>query len=157
MKFEIWAIGKCAHSYLQNGIELYCKKLKHYIPVEYVEWPESKAARTADKEKSLKLQADYILSKITSEDYLILLDEQGAPFTSKQFASQINKWMLQSSKRIIFLIGGAFGFHPSIYDRSKAKISLSNMTFSHDMVRLILLEQVYRACTILKNEPYHHD
>lgn len=157
MKFEIWAIGKCAHTYLQNGLDLYCKKLKHYIPIEYVEWPEPKAARTADKEKSLSLQADFIVSKLAAEDYLILMDEQGAVFTSRQFAAQINKWMIQSSKRIIFLIGGAFGFHPKIYALAKAKISLSHMTFSHDMVRLILLEQVYRACTILKNEPYHHD
>lgn len=157
MKLEVWCIGKNSQKYLDVGIEHYYKKLKHYFPFEYLEINESKAHRSSEKVKSLQLQSDLILKKLTPEDHLILLDEKGKTYASKEFALLINRLMISSYKRVIFLIGGAFGFHASIYLRAQGKISLSDLTFSHDMVRLFLLEQIYRAGTILKNEPYHND
>ena len=157
MKLEVWCIGKNSQKYLDEGINHYLLKIKHYIPFDYLELNESKTNRSSDKEKSLQLQAELILKKIQPEDVLILLDEHGEKYTSREFSRLLNKLMISSTKRVIFLIGGAFGFHHSLLKRSKDKISLSKMTFSHDMVRLFVLEQIYRGFTILKNEPYHND
>lgn len=157
MKIELWSIGKCAHQYIEDGIEVYKKKLVHYFPFEYKEWHESKTLRTAEKSQSLKLQSELILHKISNDDYLILFDEKGKMLDSKTFSKVMERWLSLSRKKVILLIGGAFGFHENVYARANEKISLSQMTFSHDMVRLIILEQVYRAGTILRNESYHHD
>ncbi len=157
MKIEVWAIGKCAHTYLNDGLSIYQKKLKHYISFEYIEWPESKAMRTADKNHSLQLQAEFVLSKLLVEDQLIIMEAKGKEFDSISFSDQLNKMMISGHKKYIFLIGGSFGFDQKIYSRANIKISLSRLTFSHDMVRLILLEQLYRGFTILRHEPYHHE
>jgi 23S rRNA (pseudouridine1915-N3)-methyltransferase len=157
MKIEAWAIGKCAHSYLNTGIEQYCAKLKHYTSFGYTEYAEPKSMRTADKVQSIKLQSDFILSKLVPTDHLIILDDKGREFNSIGFSGYINKILINSNKRTVFLLGGAFGFDAAIYSRANEKISLSRLTFSHDMVRLILVEQLYRGFTILRNEPYHHE
>ena len=157
MKIEVWTIGKCAHYYLNSGIEQYCSKLKHYTSFGYTEFTEPKSMRTADKSHSIKLQSDLMPSKLLPGDHLILLDDKGKEFTSIGFSVFLNKIMINSNKRAVFLIGGAFGFDESLYTRANEKISLSKLTFSHDMVRLILLEQLYRGFTILRNEPYHHE
>jgi 23S rRNA (pseudouridine1915-N3)-methyltransferase len=157
MKLEVWCVGECTQKYLVEGIEVYRNKLKHYFPFVYTEIKEPGSHRSQDKEKSLQFQANLILKKINPEDYLILLDEKGKKYSSRDFAQFLNKFLISGHKRIILLIGGAFGFHTSVVARAKEKISLSDMTFSHDMVRLFLLEQLYRAGTILKNEPYHND
>jgi len=157
MKIEVWVVGKCAHSYLNAGIEQYCGKLKHYTSFGYTEYPEPKSMRTADKGHSITQQAELILSKLLPGDHLILLDDKGKEFTSIGFSGFLNKLLVNSNKRTVFLIGGAFGFDETLYTRANNKISLSRLTFSHDMVRLILLEQLYRGFTILRNEPYHHE
>lgn len=157
MKIEVWAIGKCAHSYLNTGIEHYCNKLKHYTSFGYTEYAEPKAMRTADRSQSVKLQSELILSKLEPGDHLILLDDKGKEYTSIGYSVFLNKILIGSNKRTVFLIGGAFGFDESLYSRANEKISLSRLTFSHDMVRLIILEQLYRGFTILRNEPYHHE
>jgi len=157
MKIEVWAIGKCAHTYLNTGIEQYCSKLKHYTSFGYMEYAEPKSMRTSDKVQSIKLQSELIISKLAPGDHLILLDDKGKDFTSVGFSGYLNKILINSNKRNVFLIGGAFGFDEALYSRANEKISLSRLTFSHDMVRLILVEQLYRGFTILRNEPYHHE
>ncbi len=157
MKLEVWCIGKTSQQYIEAGLLIYKQKLKHYLQFELNELAESKTKRSADREKAMMLQAELVFKKLAPEDYLILLDEHGKKLNSRGFAQYLNKLMISSHKRVILLIGGAFGFHASLVQRSKDTISLSDMTFSHDMVRLFLLEQIYRGCTILKNEPYHND
>jgi 23S rRNA (pseudouridine1915-N3)-methyltransferase len=157
MKIEVWAIGKSSHSYIEAGVNYYNTKIKHYLPFEFVVLPEPKQAKSADKLKSLQLQADLILSRVSPDDYMVLLDEKGRTFTSVGFSTYLNRFLISSSKRVIFLIGGAYGFHEKVYALAKEKLSLSTMTLNHDMVRLFILEQIYRGCSILKNEPYHNN
>ena len=157
MKLEVWCIGEASQHYVTEGIAIYRNKLKHYFPFEYYEIKEPRSSRSSDRKKSLQVQADLILKKLHAEDHLILLDEKGKQFTSREFAVFINKQLISNHKRTVLLIGGAFGFHSTLITQAKEKISLSAMTFSHDMIRLFLLEQMYRAGTILKNEPYHND
>lgn len=157
MKLELWAIGKSSQHYLDEGINHYFKKIKHYIPFDYVEIPEPRASKSMDKTRSLQAQAELLLSKIAPEDYLVLLDEKGKTFNSVDFANYLNRFLISSYKRVIFLIGGAYGFHEKIYQQAREKISFSQMTLNHDMVRLFALEQIYRGCSILKNEPYHNN
>lgn len=156
MKLEVWAIGKSSHLFVEDGVSFYKNKIKHYLPFEYLVLPEPKQAKSADKQRSLQLQAEMILSKLSGEDYLILLDERGKTFSSVDFAQYLNRFLVSSYKKVIFLIGGAYGFHEKIYALGKEKLSLSAMTLNHDMVRLFILEQIYRGCSILKNEPYHN-
>lgn len=154
MKFTIWAIGKTDEKYLEDGINKYLLRLKHYCKFEYEEFKDVKSGQTS--EDTLKREAELILSKLKKDDVLILLDEKGMMMNSVEFAECINKWQIQSLKNVIFLIGGAFGHHKLIRERANQMISLSKMTFSHQMVRLFLTEQIYRAFTILKNEKYHN-
>jgi len=156
MKLEVWAIGKSSHNYLEEGVNYYQQKIKHYLPFEFMVLPETKQIKSADKNKSLQLQADLILSRLSPDDYVVLLDEKGRSFTSVAFSAYLNRFLISSYKRVIFLIGGAYGFHEKIYGLAKEKLSLSTMTLNHDMVRLFILEQIYRGCSILKNEPYHN-
>lgn len=157
MKIEVWAIGKCSQEYLNIGINFYSKKLNHYTSFSFIEWPEPKSLRTQDISQSKKLQGDWILNKLNAEDHLILLDDKGKEYTSLKFSEYLNKIQINNHKKNVFLIGGAFGFDDRVYKRASDKISLSKLTFSHDMVRLIVLEQMYRGFSILRNEPYHHE
>jgi 23S rRNA (pseudouridine1915-N3)-methyltransferase len=155
MKIELWAIGKTSEKYLSEGITIFEKRIKNYLPFNLVILPDVKL-RTTDGEALKREEGKMLLSKINPDDHLVLLDERGASFTSVSFAQYLEKRLSGSGRRLIFVIGGAFGFSPEVYTRANDQISLSSMTFSHQMIRLFFLEQLYRGMTILKNEPYHN-
>ncbi|MBC7885067.1 MAG: 23S rRNA (pseudouridine(1915)-N(3))-methyltransferase RlmH [Saprospiraceae bacterium] len=154
MRFAIWAIGKTNESYLEEGISKYLKRLKHYTKIDYEEFKDVKPGK--DAEETMKRESELILSKLKADDYLILMDENGKNYDSTGFSVFIEQLQMHSSKTVIFLIGGAFGHHKLIRERANHLLSLSEMTFSHQMVRLFLSEQIYRAFTIIKNEKYHN-
>ncbi len=155
MKIELWAIGKTSEKYLSEGIAIFEKRLKNYLPFNLIILPDVKL-RTTDGEALKREEGKMLLSKLNPDDYLVLLDERGASFTSVAFAQYLEKRLSGPGRRLIFVIGGAFGFAPEIYARANEQISLSSMTFSHQMIRLFFVEQLYRGMTILKNEPYHN-
>jgi 23S rRNA (pseudouridine1915-N3)-methyltransferase len=154
MRLAIWVIGKTDFPYLVEGISIYLNRLTHYVKTEYEELKDVKPGK--DEKETSRLEAEMISQRLKSDDILILLDEKGKSLDSVAFSTFIEKFQVQSAKRIIFLIGGAFGHHLTIRSRANYSISLSQMTFSHQMVRLILVEQLYRAFTIIKNEKYHN-
>ncbi len=151
------AIGKTTTKYIQEGIELYEKRLTHYIPFELKLLPDVKATKALTMERQKELEEEIFMSSINSGDYVVLLDERGKEMTSRDFSVYINKKMSVVPKNLIFVIGGPYGFSQGMYDRAQEKLSLSKMTFSHEMIRLFFVEQIYRAMTILRGEPYHHD
>jgi len=157
MKVECWVIGKTAFSYLEEGVNIYIKRLHHYLPFEFKQLPDVKQAKNLSTQQLKEKEGAIILKGIASNDLLILLDEKGKQVSSVVFSKMLEQLLMSTHKRIIFLVGGAYGFSEAVYKRSDRKISLSQMTFSHQMVRLIFLEQLYRGMTILKNEPYHHE
>ena len=156
MKILFVVIGKTDETYLETGIGKYIKRLEHYIPFEMKVIPDIKNRKTLTEDQQKKAEGDLILSQLNPGDDLILLDEKGKTFTSVMFSQWIEKQMNAGSKRIVFVVGGPYGFSKDVYDKAKFKISLSEMTFSHQMIRLIFVEQLYRAFTIIKGEPYHH-
>lgn len=156
MKITFVTVGKTEDAYLKDGIEKYVKRLKHYTKLEMAEIPELKNTKALTEDQQKTKEAELILKKITPLDYVILLDENGIEFTSVQFANYINKRSVTSSANLVFVVGGPYGFDESVYQRANDKISLSRMTFSHQMVRLFFTEQLYRAFSIIKGEPYHH-
>lgn len=155
MKISIWCIGKTDEKYLIEGIDKYLLRLKHYCKVDFETFKDIKPGTTP--EETTKREAELILSKLKSDDFLILLDEHGEMYDSVKFARYIEKLQVNAHKNVIFLIGGAFGHHNTVRARSDHQISLSKMTFSHQMVRLFLAEQIYRAFTIVRNEKYHNE
>ena len=156
MQIELIAIGKTNAAYLQTGIDEYVNRLKHYVGFSFKIIPDIKNAKSLSQEQLKQKEGELILKSLDKNDILILLDENGKTFSSVKFSQHIQAQMLSGRKKIIFLIGGAYGFSQDIYQRANDKISLSEMTYSHQMVRLIFVEQLYRAMTILKGEPYHH-
>ncbi|MCH2081354.1 MAG: 23S rRNA (pseudouridine(1915)-N(3))-methyltransferase RlmH [Saprospiraceae bacterium] len=156
MRVEFWMIGKTNEAYLKEGMEIYQKRLVRYLPFHAVIYPDIKNAGKLSSQQLKQKEGEFILSKLKSDDFLILLDEKGKQFTSEEFAQYVDHKHQLSYKRIIFQIGGAFGFSDAMYQRANAKLGLSKMTFSHQMIRLFFLEQLYRAMTILRNEPYHN-
>jgi 23S rRNA (pseudouridine1915-N3)-methyltransferase len=156
MKITFVTVGKTEDAYLKDGIEKYVKRLKHYTKLEMAEIPELKNTKALTEDQQKTKEAELILKKITPLDYVILLDENGIELTSVQFANYINKRSVTSSANLVFVVGGPYGFDESVYQRANDKISLSRMTFSHQMVRLFFTEQLYRAFSIIKGEPYHH-
>jgi len=157
MKIVLLSIGKTSEEYLIEGIAQYQKRLKHYTQFELIEVPNIKKAQNFSKNELMKKEGELILNKIQASDYLVLLDDKGQDFTSVKFSKKVQQWMLSGKKRLVFVIGGAYGFSDAVYQRGNEKLSLSKMTFSHQMVRLFFVEQIYRAYTILNNEPYHHE
>lgn len=155
MKVEAWAIGKTAEPYLETGVGIFEKRLKNYLPFTWTELPGVKI-KTTDGAILKQEEGKMILSKITPDDFLVLLDENGKHFSSVELAQWLEQRLAASNRRLIFLIGGAFGFSTDVYARANMQISLSRLTFSHQMARVFLLEQLYRAMTILRNEPYHN-
>ena len=155
MKFEYWVIGKTKEKYFVQAEEEYLKRLKRYTKLSYKVFSEIKGSQNDASVIKLK-EADAILSQLADNDYLILLDENGKHYTSEQFSKKINVLQQSTYKKVVFLTGGAWGFHEKIYRRAQEKLSLSQMTFSHQMVRTFFLEQLYRAFTILRNEKYHN-
>ena len=156
MKIEAWFIGKTSPSYLQIGLDDYAGRIKKYVPFETVIIPDIKDAGSYAARDRLLKEGEKVLQKLFPQDYLILLDEGGKEFSSVQFSQFIEKELNKSYKKLIFLVGGSFGFSSELQQRANLKISLSKMTFSHQMVRLFFLEQIYRGFTILNNEPYHN-
>jgi 23S rRNA (pseudouridine1915-N3)-methyltransferase len=156
MKITFLTVGKTDETYLKEGVAKYVTRLKHYTRLTVVEIDELKNARSLTQEQQKVKEGELILKKIMPLDHVILLDENGMQLTSQQFAAYIDKKALGSVDHLVFAVGGPFGFSRDVYDRANDKISLSAMTFSHQMVRLFFVEQLYRAFTILKGEPYHH-
>jgi len=156
MKIKVLSIGKTEEKYLKEGIELYCKKIIHYFPFEYEELPAVKQTKNGTINEQKKREGDMILKRLNPSDVVILLDETGTHYSSVRFSEFLQHKMMQVNKQLVFIVGGAYGFSQELYARKDDLISLSLMTFSHQMVRLIFLEQLYRAASILKNEPYHH-
>jgi 23S rRNA (pseudouridine1915-N3)-methyltransferase len=155
MKITLLAIGKTNSAEIRNIVDDYSKRITRYVKFEAV-YIENSQQKFSDNEKQKIKEGEHILKKLQAGDYLILLDERGKEYNSVQFAEQLNLFFNQSIKNICFVIGGAYGFSEDVYARSNAKISLSRMTFSHQIIRIIFAEQLYRAFTIINNEPYHH-
>ncbi|MFN8277744.1 MAG: 23S rRNA (pseudouridine(1915)-N(3))-methyltransferase RlmH [Chitinophagales bacterium] len=155
MQLSVLVVGRTADKAVEMLIQDYCKRLPHYYPFSF-EVTESNPGKTQQHEVIRQKEGEGILKRIQPGDWLVLLDERGKELTSEGFAEQITKWGNQSRKRVVFVVGGAFGFSEAVMERSDMKLSLSKMTFSHQIVRAIFLEQLYRACSIIKGEPYHH-
>lgn len=157
MKITLLVVGKTEDKYLIEGIEKYLNRLKHYIGFNLVVIPDIKNTKNLTEAQQKSKEAELILKHISNLDAVILMDEKGKKYTSVQFSDYLNKQMIGSVQHLIFIIGGPYGFDESVYKRANGKISLSDMTFSHQMVRLFFVEQLYRAFSILKGEPYHHE
>jgi len=156
MKITFLVVGKISKKWVEEGAQEYAKRLVHYNPFTRIELADVKQAANMPHEILKVKEGEIILSKLSDSDMLVLLDENGKKYGSEEFAQAIERWLMSSSKNLFFVVGGAYGFSDEVYKRADAKLSLSDMTFSHQMVRVIFLEQLYRAFTILKGEPYHH-
>ena len=155
MKFLLLNVGKTNNKNIDSAIIEYHKKIQHYINFDIKNLIIKK--NNSQKNKVKKIESDAIKKFINKNDYVILLDSAGSSFNSLDFSKKVSKLMISSVKRVVFITGGAFGFNDDIYDIANEKISLSKMTFTHQMVRLIFVEQLYRSFTILNNQPYHHN
>lgn len=156
MKISLLVVGKTTDARLQALIEEYQKRLVHYVPFELKVIPELRNAKNLSMDEQKQREGEQILAMADAGNRLILLDEHGKEYRSVDFAVQLNKWM-SAGRNLIFVVGGPYGFSEDVYSRAESKISLSQMTFSHQMIRLLFVEQIYRACTILRGEPYHHE
>ncbi|MGB1268537.1 MAG: 23S rRNA (pseudouridine(1915)-N(3))-methyltransferase RlmH [Flavobacteriaceae bacterium] len=156
MQIKLIAIGKTDDKQLLQLIEQYQKRLKHYIKFDLDIIPDIKNVKNLSEKQQKEKEGDLILKKINSTDVLVLLDENGKQFSSVDFSTYLQKKMNAGIKQLVFVIGGPYGFSETVYQKAQGKISLSKMTFSHQMIRLFVVEQIYRGFTILKNEPYHH-
>lgn len=157
MKIKLLAIGKTDHKHLIQLIEEYQNRLKHYIKFEMETIPDIKNVKNLSEIQQKEKEGELILSKLQNTDQLVLLDDKGTHYTSVQFSEYLQKKMNAGIKQLVLVIGGPYGFSEAVYQKSSGKISLSKMTFSHQMIRLFIVEQLYRGFTILKNEPYHHE
>ncbi len=156
MKIHLWSIGKAHEVYVKSGIEVFTKRIGHYYPVEWKLISGPKNAPNLSSEELKKSEADIILNELKKTDILILLDEKGKQLSSEELAVTIQAYADKSAKDLYFLIGGAYGVDDKIKQRANINWSLSKLVFPHQLVRLILAEQIYRACTINRNEKYHH-
>ena len=156
MKIVLLSVGKTSNDYAKTEFGSYVKRLSHYIDFESIEIPNIKNSKNLSKIELKRKEGGAIIRLMLPNDYIILLDENGVNLNSIDFSKKMQKYMLNSYKRIVFVVGGAFGFSNEIYDLSNEKLSLSKMTFSHQMVRLFFIEQLYRSFTIINNEKYHH-
>ena len=157
MKITLLTVGKTDRDWLRQGLDIYVSRLKHYIPFTLTEIPELKNVSALSKEQIKVKEGELILKNVRPTDDLILLDEHGKEYSSVQLAKILQDKISYECKDIVFVIGGAYGFSDAVYARANSKLSLSKMTFSHQMVRTIFTEQLYRAFTIMKGEPYHHE
>ncbi len=157
MEITLITVGKTTTDYIQTGIQEYCKRLKRYVPFSIKHLPDIKNAKKLTESQQKDEEGKLILAELSVSDYVVLLDERGEMLTSREFSVFLQKGMLGGKKRMVFIIGGPYGFSPDVYARVNYKLSFSKMTFSHEMIRLFFTEQVYRAMTILRGEPYHHD
>ena len=156
MKLQFWTIGKAHESYIKEGAEMFTKRISNYYPAEWNIIPMPKNAATLSETDLKKKEGEIILNALQKDDYLVLLEETGKQMTSEGLAAFIMTRGNESAKNVIFLIGGAYGVSEAIMQRANYKWSLSQLVFPHQLVRLILAEQIYRACSINRNEKYHH-
>lgn len=156
MTIKLLTIGKTDNKELKSLIDSYVKRLGFYIKFEFEIIPDIKNVKHLSETQQKQKEGDLILSKITTTDVLVLLDENGKQLNSIEFSNYLQKHMNSGIKRLVLVIGGPYGFSDAVYTKSQGKLALSKMTFSHQMVRLFIIEQLYRGFTILKNEPYHH-
>lgn len=157
MKITLIAVGKTSTDYVARGIEEFLKRVNRYIPMELCVIPDIKASKTLTEECQKQREGQAIIGALQPGDIVVLLDERGKELTSREFSAMIERRMVQGLKRLVFVIGGPYGFSHDVYSRADEKLSLSRMTFTHEMVRLFFTEQLYRAMTIMRGEPYHHD
>ncbi|MDX1348698.1 MAG: 23S rRNA (pseudouridine(1915)-N(3))-methyltransferase RlmH [Putridiphycobacter sp.] len=157
MNIKVISIGKTNKSYLVEGEQEYLKRLKKYVSFEKVEIPDIKGAKKMSQKEIKQKEGQLLLSKMQPTDFVILLDDKGKMRSSVEFSNWLQSKMNLSIKTMAFVIGGAYGFSDEVYARGQEKISLSKMTFSHQMIRMLFFEQIYRAFSILNNEPYHHE
>lgn len=156
MKICLLVIGKTDEEYLRQGLDIFTRRIPHYILFEMKIIPDIKNSKNMSEEQQKDKEGELILQQVLPSDEVLLLDEKGLEVSSAEFARFLEKKMLSGLRRLVFVIGGPYGFSSNVYARANGKLSLSKMTFSHQMVRLIFTEQLYRAFTILKGEPYHH-
>lgn len=156
MKITLIVVGKTENDYLIKGIDVYQQRLKHYLPADTIVIPALKNTQSISTDTQKLKEGEQILKHIQATDKLILLDEKGKEYNSVEFSGFIQQQMNAGIKNLVFVVGGPYGFSDEVYKRAHGKLSLSKMTFSHQMIRLFFVEQLYRAMTILKNEPYHH-
>ena len=157
MHLTLLTVGKTDIPWVRDGLEMYASRLKHYVPFELREIPELKGVSALSREQVKEREGELILKQLKPADEVILLDERGQEFRSLEFADWLGRRLAGSGRDLVFVIGGAYGFSDAVYNRAGGKISLSKMTFSHQLVRTIFAEQLYRAFTILRGEPYHHE
>ena len=156
MHITLLTMGKTDIRWVADGLEMYSSRLSHYAPFSVKEIPELKGVGAMSPEQIKHKEAELLLKSVKPQDTVVLLDEHGEEYTSLQFASRLEKWM-QAGKDLVFVVGGAYGFAPEVYERASSKLSLSKMTCSHQLVRTVFAEQLYRAFTILRGEPYHNE
>lgn len=156
MKTELILVGKTVNKHFVAGIKDYVERIGHYMPFNITVIPELKNTKSLSEEQQKEREGEMILKLVQPSDTVVLMDEHGQEFRSVEFAQWLQKKQ-NTARRLLFVIGGPYGFSDAVYARANEKISLSRMTFSHQMVRLIFTEQIYRACTIIKGEPYHHE
>lgn len=157
MEVSVISVGKISSEWINTGISMYESRISRYIKYSPVIVPDLKNAKTLSKENIKEDEGKLILNELSQSDFVVILDEKGKEFNSREFAEWIQKQMNTGMKRLIFVIGGPYGFSKKVYERANSKIALSKFTFTHELAKLVLTEQIYRAFTIFKNEPYHHD
>jgi len=157
MNITLLTVGKTTIPFVAAGIKEYRDRLGRYTPFEIVEIPDVKAAKSMSEAQQKVKEGEQILGRLRPSDCVVLLDERGRQFTSIEFASYIEKHQVSGRKNLVFVVGGPYGFSDAVYERADGKVSLSRMTFNHEMVRMFFVEQIYRAMTILRHEPYHHE
>ncbi|WP_047789780.1 23S rRNA (pseudouridine(1915)-N(3))-methyltransferase RlmH [Tenacibaculum mesophilum] len=157
MKIKLLAIGKTDNKQLQQLIDEYQNRLKHYVKFELEIIPDIKNVKNLSEAQQKEKEGELILSKLQATDQLVLLDDKGKQYTSVEFSQYLQKKMNSGIKQLVLVIGGPYGFSEAVYNKAQGKLSLSKMTFSHQMIRLFIVEQIYRGFTILRNEPYHHE
>lgn len=157
MNIELLTIGKTRTKYVTEGIEEYLRRLKRYVTYTITEIPDVKNAGKISIEEQKETEGQQIINRLQPSDHVMLLDERGRQYKSVEFADRLQGIMSSGKKRLVLIIGGPYGFSKNVYDRSNELLSLSKMTFNHEMVRLFITEQIYRSMTILRGEPYHHE
>ena len=157
MKITLFTIGKNNDTIIQSAIERYVARISHYAKFDMKNLPDAKVSKSAGTEVQKQAEGTMILASLKPYDFVVLLDERGKEYTSREFATMLEKHFVSTSRNMVFIIGGPYGFSPDVYARADMKISLSRMTLTHEMVRLLFVEQLYRACTIIRGESYHHD
>ena len=157
MKITLLTVGRTDVEWVRKGLDLYVSRLRHYVPFSLIEIPELKNVSSLAREQIKQKEGELVLKALKPSDCVILLDERGREYRSIEFSAMLEDRMSRGGRDLVFVVGGAYGFSDAVYSRSDEKISLSKMTFSHQMVRMIFAEQLYRAFTIMKGEPYHHE